>query len=475
MLNRLVPSLKTAFSLVRCQNLKKPIFLDILHSEFFIFSKIKVKMMSERDAKKRKPVLSAFLSLISMGLGQVYNGELLKGILLKVALLFSLCLFSIAVFKSPKELLLWIAVIVFFLLLKLYSLFQAFSASRRLGTNYTLKKFNKSYFYVLITLIFLLLNVASPLLIAKFSLREMTPYHPFRSEKAKQRYIAFYDTIAKDWPVESETRMIETSHGQTYVRISGPVDAPPLVLMHGAGATSLSWIPNIKALSQSYRTYTVDNIYDFGRSVFTKIFKVPDDFVAWMDELFSALDLDDNINLIGLSYGGWLTSQYAVKHPERLDKIVLLAPAATVLPLGPGFLGPALLSILPHRHFVKKGMETILADLWKKDEAGREYAEYWVDHLDLSFRSFKPKMTVSPTVLSDEELKSLKIPVLFMVGENEKIYSPFKAVERLNSIAPLIITEIIPGAGHDLSVVQADVVNQKILDFLEKTETPILR
>jgi len=353
-------------------------------------------------------------------------------------------------------------------------MFQAFSASRRLGANYTLKKFNKFYVYILVTVAFLVLNVASPFMIAKFSLRATPPYHPFRSEGAKQRYLAFYDTIEKDWPVESETRMIDTSYGQTYVRISGPVDGPALVLMHGANATSLSWMPNIEALSHSYRTYAVDNIYDFGRSVFKTVFKVPGDYVGWMDELFSALDLGDNIKLMGLSYGGWLTSQYALEHPERLDKIVLLAPAATVLPLGPGFLKPALLSILPHRHYVKKAMETILADLWKKDETGREYAEYWVDHLDLGLRSFKPKMMVSPTILSDEELRSLKIPALFMVGENEKIYSPYEAVERLNSIAPQIKTEIIPGAGHDLSVVQADMVNRKILNFLEKTGTSSL-
>ena len=345
---------------------------------------------------------------------------------------------------------------------------QAFIKSKRLGTNYTLKRSNKLYIYILVTVVFLVMNVALPLVIAKFALVEMTPYHPFRSEGAKQGYLEFYDGIAEDWPVDSETMMIDTSHGRTFVRISGPVDGPPLVLMHGAGATSLSWMPNIKALSQSYRTYAVDNIYDFGRSVFTKNFKVPDDFVKWMDELFSTLDLGDNINLMGLSYGGWLTSLYALNHPEKLDKIVLLAPAATVLPLGPGFLKPALLSILPHRHFVKKGMESILADLWKKDEAGRSYAESWVEHLDLGFRSFKPKMTVSPTVLTDADFKSLKMPVLFMVGENEKIYSAKKAVARLNKIAPHVKWEIIPEAGHDLSVVQAEIVNKKILDFLKK-------
>jgi pimeloyl-ACP methyl ester carboxylesterase len=410
-----------------------------------------------------------------MGLGQIYNGELAKGILLKSALLFTLCLFAILVFKSPQELLLWIFVIAVFFLLKIYSMVQAFRKSRHMGEDYRLRKFNTSYFYVLITIIFLAMNLTFPLLIAKYSLRAKTSYHPFRSEKTKQRYLSFYKTIEKDWPVDSESKMIDTSYGQTYVRISGPADAPPLVLMHGANATSLSWQPNIKALSQSYRTYAVDNIYDVGRSVFIKILKIPGDLVGWMDELFSALDLGDNINMVGMSYGGWLTSQYALYHPEKLDKIVLLAPAATVLPLGPGFLGPALISILPHRHFVKKGTKTILADLWKKGEAGRKYAEYWVDHLNLGLRSFKPKMMVSPTVLSDTELRSLNMPVLYLVGENEKIYDPSAALKRLNSVAPKIKTEIIPGAGHDLTVVQAELVNQKILEFLDSVENTTRR
>ena len=64
---------------------------------------------------------------------------------------------------------------------------------------------------------------------------ELPAYHPFRSAEAKEEYLALYDRRIKRWPVASETRMIETSHGHTFVRISGPVDAPPLVLLHGAG------------------------------------------------------------------------------------------------------------------------------------------------------------------------------------------------------------------------------------------------
>jgi pimeloyl-ACP methyl ester carboxylesterase len=71
----------------------------------------------------------------------------------------------------------------------------------------------------------------------------------------------------------------------------------------------------------------------FGRSVYTRTIKGPDDFLNWLDEFFSILELGDNINLMGFSYGGWLASQYAIRFPDRLNKIVLLAPAGTVLPL----------------------------------------------------------------------------------------------------------------------------------------------
>jgi pimeloyl-ACP methyl ester carboxylesterase len=68
--------------------------------------------------------------------------------------------------------------------------------------------------------------------------------------------------------------------------------------------------------------------------------------------------------------------------------------------------------------------------------------------------------------LTDSELQSFGVPVLFAVGENEKIYSATEAVERLDEVAPQIQTRTIPGAGHDLTIVQAALVNRMILGFL---------
>jgi pimeloyl-ACP methyl ester carboxylesterase len=299
---------------------------------------------------------------------------------------------------------------------------------------------------------------------------DMTDYHPFRSPEAKERYLKIYDRRAESWPVASETRMVETSYGLTFVRISGPVDAPTLVLLPSASGTSLMWIPNIEALAGHFRVYALDNIYDFGRSVYTRAFETPDDFVGWLDELFSALELGDEINLMGLSYGGWLTSQYALGFPERLDKIVMLAPAATVFPLTGEWAWHGLLAMIPHRYFLEDMTYWLFEDLVQKDEASRLLVDELVDETFVALRCFKLKMLVHPTVLSDEDLQNIRVPALFLVAENEKLYSAREAVRRLNSVAPRIETGIIPGAGHDLTFVQADLVNRKILEFLKRPD-----
>jgi pimeloyl-ACP methyl ester carboxylesterase len=300
------------------------------------------------------------------------------------------------------------------------------------------------------------------------SLMGISSYHPFRSKKAREEYFARYDMRAKIWPVFSESVMVKTSYGRTFVRISGPVDGPPLVLLPGAGATSLIWYPNIKALSASCRVYAVDSIYDYGRSLPVRTFKSADELVDCLNDLLGALGLEDKINLMGLSYGGWLASRYALCFPERINKIVLLAPAATFLPLRAEFQIRAILMALPFRFFTKSFMFWVLEDFVQKNEASRTMVDQTVDDMWVARRCYKTRGFVNPTVLKDEELRNIKVPALFLVGENEKIYSARKAIQRVNSVAPHIKSEIILDAGHDLAIVQAEMVNKKVSEFLKQ-------
>ena len=62
------------------------------------------------------------------------------------------------------------------------------------------------------------------------------------------------------------------------------------------------------------------------------------------------------------------------------------------------------------------------------------------------------------------------MPCLFLVGEHEKIYSAKAAVGRLSRAAPQVKAEIIPGAGHYLTLVYPDLVAERVLEFLGERE-----
>lgn len=293
---------------------------------------------------------------------------------------------------------------------------------------------------------------------------ETSSFHPFRSDQAKEEYLTYYDQRAKGWSVASETKLVETSFGKTFVRISGSITAPPLVLLPASVFNSLMWIPNIEAFSQRYRTYAVDNIYDCGRSIYTRALRNPEDFVNWLDELFTALELGNSINLVGLSYGSWLAHQYALRFPQRVRRIVLLAHP-TIVSMNKVFLLRLLFSFVSPRLF-RNFVYWLFQDTARKDEASQSLVDSIFGDMRLAGKCFKPKAIVNPTAINDSQLHGFQTPTLFLVGENEKTFSPDKALQRLHKIAPQIKTELIPQAGHDLNFAQADLINRKVLEFL---------
>jgi pimeloyl-ACP methyl ester carboxylesterase len=291
------------------------------------------------------------------------------------------------------------------------------------------------------------------------------PYHPFKSQVAKETYLAHYNEHAKHWPVASEERMVKTSFGQTFVRISGPEDGPPLVLLSGDTENSLAWIPQIAAFSEGYRTYAVDNIYDNGRSVYTRPIEKPGDYVQWLDELFTALELD-KINLIGFSYGGWQASLYALSFPQRLNKLVLIASVGVISPSFEVLVRGIMQYYIPARFIVRNYLYWYNADAVRKGETTRRVIDNMVTDLLISNKCFKRRSFVNPTVLTDEDWQNLEVPTLYLVGENEVTYSAQKAIRHLKEVAPEVKTEITPDAGHDLAIVNTEWVNNEVLKFL---------
>lgn len=100
---------------------------------------------------------------------------------------------------------------------------------------------------------------------------------------------------------------------------------PNLILVHGLGGSSSSWINNISNLAEDHHVYAMDML-GFGRSDKPKIDYTIDLFVDMLKGFMDILAIE-KASMIGSSLGGQMVTEYALNHPDRVDRLVLVAPA----------------------------------------------------------------------------------------------------------------------------------------------------
>jgi pimeloyl-ACP methyl ester carboxylesterase len=87
------------------------------------------------------------------------------------------------------------------------------------------------------------------------------------SKPGRRDFFAAYDAMLREWPAGVGAVDIPTPNGLTRVQTLGKDSAPPLLLLHGGGATSTVWHSVAGSLARTRRVYAVDQIGDAGRSV----------------------------------------------------------------------------------------------------------------------------------------------------------------------------------------------------------------
>jgi pimeloyl-ACP methyl ester carboxylesterase len=290
---------------------------------------------------------------------------------------------------------------------------------------------------------------------------------PFKSPEGEASYMAAYDASLRLWPVAYQAMDIPGRFGCTHLVASGSQDAPVLVLLHGYFASLTMWSLNIAALSRDYRVYALDVMGQPSRSIPGEPIRNRADFVEWLTTLLDALNVD-RARLVGMSYGGWLTLNYAIGAPERVDRIVLLSPAGSFLPLVKQFfLRTMPLMFLPRRFVVDSFMSWLTYKENLRDPHTRTIYDCLVDQMYLGARHFRMQAGVLPGVFSDDELRTLQAPTLLLIGQQEVIYDPAAALQRARRLLPNFEGALVPRASHDMSFSQSQLVNARILEFLK--------
>ena len=296
----------------------------------------------------------------------------------------------------------------------------------------------------------------------------------FKSPQGEAAYLAAYDAAMKSWPVIYEEMEIPSRFGMTHVVVSGSTEDPPLILLHGYWATLTMWTPNVADLSRGYRVYAIDVMGQPGRSVPGEPIRNAADYVAWLTATLDGLRLD-RVSLLGMSYGGWLALTFAMASPERVRKLVLLSPAASFLPMVKQFsLRGVLMVLCPSRFTVNSFMRWLGFDDRLGTEEAQHAARRMLELMYLGAEHFLiPRETVgvAPTVFSDDELQAMHVPTLLLIGEREVIFDPRSALTRARRLMPDLEGALVPRSSHEMCFGQRDLVDGRILDFLQKTET----
>lgn len=103
-------------------------------------------------------------------------------------------------------------------------------------------------------------------------------------------------------------------------------NGPPVLAVHGLGATKGSFLPTVAALSNRFRVIALD-LPGFGDS--DKPIGAAYDprfFAAACIDLLDELGLE-RVHLVGNSLGGRIALEIALRHPDRVNRIALLAPS----------------------------------------------------------------------------------------------------------------------------------------------------
>ncbi len=253
------------------------------------------------------------------------------------------------------------------------------------------------------------------------------------ARQLEQRYRAMLDA----WPVAAERRIVATGQGDTFVSISGPVDAPPVLLLHGSGSNCSAWRGDLAAWSAEFRTYAVDLVGEPGLSAPSRPELDSPAPAEWLDDVLDGLGLD-HAAFVAMSLGGWHALDYAIRRPGRVDRLALLCP---------GGLGRQTLGWLPAamvlRLFGAWGVRRTAAMVTGLDP---RVLGSVLDDVVGTFVEFRPRTKPLP-VFPDEALRRLTVPTMIIVGDRDVMFDSAATARRAELLPDASVT-VLPGIGH---------------------------
>jgi len=276
--------------------------------------------------------------------------------------------------------------------------------------------------------------------------------------------------VALEEAMRDASITMETVGGRTLRvatwRLEMPSEHLPILFFNGIGANIEAVAPLAEALQD--RAFIMFDMPGVGRS--------PDPIIpytAWTMAWTTTLLLDklgvDEIDVMGVSWGGAMAQHFALQHPGRTRRLILCATSAGML-MVPG--NPAALSKMadPRRYvdaaFMEEHFQTLYGGALGK-AAGK--AEHIHRLKPPSRRGYLYQLMAMLGWTSAPALPFMKKPTLIMMGDDDQIV-PIANGNILNSLIPNSELLVLEGGGHLFLLSHSDDCVEAMRRFLDEPE-----
>lgn len=265
--------------------------------------------------------------------------------------------------------------------------------------------------------------------------------------------------------------MIQINDANIYYEDSAPNDnhKPVIVFAHGLLWSTKLYAKQVAYFKENYRCICFD-FRGQGQSEVT-------DSGYDMDTLASdAIALIDKLNIkqchfVGLSMGGFVGQRVAIKHPERLNSLILLETSADPeAPENAKKYNKLIMAIqwLGVKMVSKKIMPIMFGQTFLADKSRKAEYKQWKANLEANNKKGIVKATrgVIDRQGVYEQISEITTPTLVMVGY-EDVATPYQKAERIHFAIEGSKLVVIDRAGHTSTIEEPLQVNQAIEQFLQ--------
>lgn len=251
----------------------------------------------------------------------------------------------------------------------------------------------------------------------------------------------WYETFRGKLAPTAQSKLVDTSFGRTHCLVTGPEDAPPLVALHGALASSAHVLPELGTLVNTRRVYAVDVV---GQSVMSEDKRLDldgNDYGRWLGEVTDGLGLEQ-FDLLGVSWGGFVALRAASTIPTRIKHLVLMVPAGWVAGSAWSGFWRVGFPMLSYRMFPsERRLQKAVGGLFTTPDA--EWTRYFGDAL----LAYKLDMRIPPLATA-EQVVGIRCPILVFAADDDLQFPGSALLQRVKELLPHAETELIEGSKH---------------------------